>query len=493
MSSTSEYIITTCGMLAWVTPAAEALLAPVLSGKAPRFRQTGGRLSVEIKRAVWYVLLDNRLQTLSGFVPRIVAALQATGRSVVVQPSPEGTGRQVANRSVMERLQGQERRIAQVMLDETRAQFLLPVRQRESMMVLAAQLYPAARILVVAKNRRRVAELTTALSQGLEEIVYAPYIAETKMSARIYVVTSITFPNLVNLCGGFDLILLDESTLSLSADWQEEFGWFKKQRMYGFRLADQILTPGEQMNLEGICGPVMVNPVNSCDLAAPYARAVFVTPPGGPAPCRPDALQRKREAIWHSEKRNQLIGEFAQALADSHHDALMQMGLVDITDYHFARLQSPSVAILVESVEHARALARLLPGWSVVSACPTASGIGEPAQSPHCIVTLQAARHYQILYVDAIIIATGVAASALPTLVPGSPFQLEVLVIDLADDYDHTAREHACDRADDYTRRGWIVEHSPKRHSTRLPCTQGGKRPTKTRVSRAGAHRPAAK
>jgi hypothetical protein len=492
-----SHIIEICGASAWVSPPAVDLLEPILSCSTPQVgRGRKGNVEVVFERLKFFrISADGSLWALSGFVERIRSALVQAGRSVEIRQSPGYLERKAPDREVLGALASLERRYAEVILQRQRAQFVVVGQDALRLYDTTCRLFPLSRIVIVALNRRRIREIQRYLQSRRRELVSAVGGPGDDEAARIQIVSVYHFGTVIINPRGVDLLLLDDAGLVANAQQSiEAVGWLRDHYIYGFRPQASSRSRSERMWLEGLCGPIVPHPGSSGGLRRPPVRTVFVTPPEYPTPPHSDELGRKRAAIWHAQRRNHWIAELARALADRHHVALMQLGLVDIGDYYFARLNIPSVAILVESVAHARALARLLPGWPIVSACPTAGGVGDPPQSRHCIVTLQAARHYQTLHVDAIIIATGVAPCELPTLLPGSyGFPPEILLIDLADDFDRLAREHACDRANDYYRRGWPVEHPPAEKSTRRPDSREGERRPRTRVSRSGARRSTAK
>ena len=81
-------------------------------------------------------------------------------------------------------------------------------------------------------------------------------------------------------------------------------------------------------------------------------------------------LKRKREGIWNNTGRNRLLAELAVEVSLKPRKLLRGHG-ADPKAVHWADRVRQRVALLVEGVEHAERLHRLLPGWELRHAVPS--------------------------------------------------------------------------------------------------------------------------
>ncbi|MFM8270780.1 MAG: hypothetical protein ACKODX_00375 [Gemmata sp.] len=99
-------------------------------------------------------------------------------------------------------------------------------------------------------------------------------------------------------------------------------------------------------------------------------RVLFLPFNGPEVPDTKSPLKWKREAIWDNAGRNELIAGVAEKLARKPRKVLHGYGIstkvVQLPDRVWQR-----VVVLVENVEHATRLQKLLPDWEVLHAIPT--------------------------------------------------------------------------------------------------------------------------
>ena len=127
---------------------------------------------------------------------------------------------------------------------------------------------------------------------------------------------------------------------------------------------------------------------------------------------------------------------------------VLSEGLADYLD------AGPSVAVLVESMTHARTLGRLLPGWRVLAAEDVAR---EPYASPHKAIVTELAAMPLKWPPDVVVRATGLGSPFCMVAFPENTQLHDVMVVDLADDFDERAGQETHDRSRDYERRGWNI------------------------------------
>lgn len=185
-------------------------------------------------------------------------------------------------------------------------------------------------------------------------------------------------------------------------------------------------------------------------------------------------LGRKRRYCWHNEQRNDLIAVLANAFWNGDREQLWKHGLLLTKDQDvFLTADTRSVAILVESTEHGRELCRRLPGWKLWDAVPRpAQPDRHPTDAPSIwdlgvlnkvVFTLMQASLMENVYTDVLIVASG---QGWPEALPGFPPRSwrgghQVLLVDLADDFDGDARQATLRRQSLYASRGWHELKAP--------------------------------
>ena len=122
----------------------------------------------------------------------------------------------------------------------------------------------------------------------------------------------------------------------------------------------------------------------------------------------------------------------------------------------------------METPEHGRLLQEKLPGWQLVHGrCPRVDQQHGPAlslaASYRTIVTLVAAAHLDTLTPNVLIVALGGDWTFdLPNLVANELHDL--VVVEVADDFDEQAQKATCHRLRGYAGWGWQVEAPGKWH-----------------------------
>lgn len=146
--------------------------------------------------------------------------------------------------------------------------------------------------------------------------------------------------------------------------------------------------------------------------ASPVRVVICDGPPLAPPAAEsavPAALDRKRITIWQNEARNGLIAEIAEASAERRIEPLWENGLLlDDAEFPIAEPGPGWVAVLVESLEHARALSSLLPDWAVLAGTPDAA-IGDLGMEGQYRSIITVVRAYPIVPFapDVLIVALG--------------------------------------------------------------------------------------
>lgn len=183
--------------------------------------------------------------------------------------------------------------------------------------------------------------------------------------------------------------------------------------------------------------------------------------PTAPAGSREEqAWQRKRDLIWHNERRNSAIAAIAKAFAAGDIATLWTNGIL-LDEHWFEQRSGLTVMLIVETGQHGHNLAALLPGWTVETNTWIVDSPGHlryrmpPVNRAIVTAAWIEARG---LAADFMIRADGTAsrwnAKAGQLRDQGGE---PMLIIDFADDFDRQAEADAQQRLQDYLGRGWQV------------------------------------
>lgn len=176
-----------------------------------------------------------------------------------------------------------------------------------------------------------------------------------------------------------------------------------------------------------------------------------------------DALERKRQAYWHNDPRNDFITQISSAIATGDAEKLWQLGLfLDEDGTKMAHF--PAVAVLVESTEHGRELLRRLPGWRLLNRTPGSKQVlAAGARLDKVIFTLARAGTLPTIDTDVVIRADG---GPWPLNLPQSTGRSTAqgaapVIVDVADDADKFAKAATRRRHESYVARGWAIVEGP--------------------------------
>ena len=454
-------VICITGSTASVANVLRALLDNVLACVVTRI-EPGGPLGHRHARELlrlWDEGADGTVTVPAGLVPRLVLALHAAGYRVEVEDlrrqEHAADGVREARGLLGDVLAGR-------LADEPRG--LIEGHGHDAFAVVAgiARLFPTARVLVAARNRRQARAAFRSLRDLLGNEV--GHWRDPEAFGRRVLVT--TVPRLGDATpADFDTVVaLDAraATRRLGRDGLVRLGC---GRVYGCVPHDALLSRRERLNLEAYFGPVLHrDPAGGAFVGV---RVVMALPPWSPPVAPGDALARKR-ALWNDAARNRFVADAAVAIAARNEVELSRLGLFGAAEV-MGTNTAPRVAVLAESPEHGRILRRLLPGWALVIA-----GDPDTALPAKAVVTLVAAAEKLSVDADVLVRADGGPGPLdLRSFPPGRVFPgSAVLVLDLNDDFDSGARRNTGGRVEWYDGRGWPVSGRPS--WTRAPGRRGG-------------------
>ncbi len=170
--------------------------------------------------------------------------------------------------------------------------------------------------------------------------------------------------------------------------------------------------------------------------------------------------------------RNDYIADLAAAFAGGEWEALKVFGFSALHDNGAGTADvdtnngADAVSVLVESTEHGRELIKRLPGWDQIHDAPAPEGQPfKPMTNPFksrplhkTVITFAAAAKMETIDAEVLIYASGEWAPTLRGFPPRSQkTPKEVVLIDIADNFDRDAVNAARRRLQAYEGRGWKV------------------------------------
>jgi hypothetical protein len=230
-------------------------------------------------------------------------------------------------------------------------------------------------------------------------------------------------------------------------------------------LAGAALSARARLDLQALLGPFLSAPAGPRGVE-PRVTVRWARPPWSPPLGELSPLERKRAAYWLNQPRNDFLATVVAALSAGDREALWGCGLL-LADKDANLLgDGPAVTVLVESTEHGGELLRRLPGWDLVSEVPGAASAPNPWKLrplDRTVLTYRAAVRRKRLDTDVLVVAGAewpAEVNGFPPRGPGAG--REVVVIDLADDFDNNAKEATRRRLRDYAFRGWVSAGGPR-------------------------------
>ena len=312
-------------------------------------------------------------------------------------------------------------------------------------------------VLVVAKKPKAVQNLVKRASGYVAGPITSDFNDVLHTRSRIVVVTPYLFSS-ANATD-WDVVILWDSDFLLQKLTQKGCQKLSgsMQRDHHRPIACYVIHYGghmvklDQLTMEQFCGGVLYDGRVKPD--APQVDVVMVRH-GGPVPEITEnlsILDRKRTQMWQNRSRNELIAQIAEEIADGNPQRLQEFGLVR------EELDPESIAIVVESPEHAEQSAELLPEWTVrtYAAGPNGCTPNDPTTNQYIVTERYLVENP--LKVDILIRATGGPhALALPAgagLTAPSAFTL----IDFVTVDDNQSVRDGQRRAENYEQANWPI------------------------------------
>jgi hypothetical protein len=381
----------------------------------------------------------------AGLAPRVVAEVERTGRTVELVDETENRPGLAVDEHVLARLGPREAAFLRAILAQRRGLIAAPrLEDRVALVAAVALALPQACISIGVASRALAASFHAKLSRRLHEPVALHHkhgVVFSEERVRVATVGSLD-----PWCS--DLVLFVEATDAITSLFRPTMNALNQgQAAFGFVDESNQLGERERLRLEACLGPIIhrVGPAP----ATVSVRVVRLEPV--PHLGVRDALEWKRRAIWGNQDRNAAIARIAALLADGHADPAFRA--------------DPKVAVLVESPEHGRALAKLLEGWPLLKRCPERPGTThEDSELPaRSIITYLRARQLGIGDVAVLIRADG-GGWPLPSIgfprLADSP-STAVTLVDFEDRGDSRLASDTHRRLSEYRGRGWQIAPFP--------------------------------
>ena len=312
-------------------------------------------------------------------------------------------------------------------------------------------------VLVVAKKPKAVQNLVKRASGYVAGPITSDFNDVLHTRSRIVVVTPYLFSS-ANATD-WDVVILWDSDFLLQKLTQKGCQKLSGsvQRDHHRPIACYVIHYGghrdklDRLTTEQFCGGVLYDGRVRPD--SPEVDVVMVRH-RGPVPEITEEmtiLDRKRTQIWRNRSRNELIARIAKEITARDPQRLEEFGLVN------DELDPESIAIVVESPEHAERLAELLPEWNVTTYAAGADGCTpNDAITNRFIIT----ERYLIenpLNVDILVRATG---GPHPLALPagaGLPAPSAFILIDFVQVCDNRSERDGQRRAKEYEQSNWPI------------------------------------
>ena len=401
---------------------------------------------------------DGTLTIPAGCAPRLIADLRKAGHRVTVDDH-RGL-HQLAEEHDFEfyglASDEQRRRCDRIISNR---QFVLrtsPATAYETM-GLVTRLYPKARILIpLPKTTKDIVNRVTMhmadyVGGNIGRGIGIGCDCNQRVATCSYFQFSLTNP------AEWQVVLLPDADHAVKKHIADGIEPYDCQRVYGFYTPDAALTQRDRLRLEMLAGPIIDDDRRDA-AGGRTVSVVFSTSGTGSVTLGQDPLDRKRHGIWQNPVRNQHIAEIARALAGGDVAALSLHFRVDRNPELFSG-NSRSIVILVESPEHGRELAQLLPDWELVTATDVDTDLQNGSVGNRRIVTQLAANKLRDLAADVLIRVDGGdggTQACVPSYQIGS-IASQGHIVDFVDDFDPSFLAATRSRISEYERRGYQV------------------------------------
>jgi hypothetical protein len=460
--NTDELAVEIDHLRAWLPAAVESVIARKLTLSTTLFIP-GGEYGYTRHTGVEHLYWrdpDGRIVVMAGLATRVIKILTEAGYKVTVidhrRYRPKITPAPVLNDNTHP-----DALFLNTMAGVSRGTIISP-SENESVRLaeLICSRFPAANIMmVVAGDRRRIRRTREKLQAA--GVCDASALQDYK--------TPYEGGRLV--CGyhafdrhdpkDFDLYIFCDAVTTVTRRRVDVYTRFRDQRVYAFIPSRRRIGEEMRLRLEQVFGPTIYRSPDPRGEEA-TVRVTWCQPPWAPPVRTLAPLERKRMGYWHNASRNDFLVSIAQGVVEGDVLKLGEHGIFlperEVIDEK-GRL---AVTILVESTEHGKELLRRLPGWRLWVATPDSPSMEQFRDPFHSrwldkvIITTVRAHSVKALDADVLIRAGGTGTVSLPGFPPRvQQLGEDIVLVDIADDFDKVAKGETRSRYAGYRARGW--------------------------------------
>lgn len=403
-----------------------------------------------------------------GCLPRVVESLREQGYAVVLADGRQFGENFRVDKEYYRAAEEGDRRLLAAVRRQPCGQIVVPgpTKMIEAMAQIC-RLYPRARVLIPVATRSTGYKIRSRLAQHLDcPVQIDPRPDDPVSRVRVWIVPAVYTRDY----RAWDIVLYPDPVGATNERiWNRMHDFITAgkrynalpavHRLYSFVMPGTRLDPLQQLRLESLSGPVIYDyrPKRA------QVRTLWLpTPSCPPVPENGSGLDYKRAAYWANGRRNDFVAAVARAIAKRDLEKLDKYGFPFGGEEPLIRhWPEPTIALLVESVEHARELAQRLPHWEVLDAVPNTrkdTGSDRRERLPRRSIAT-AIRAAQIgLDADVVIRAAGSSGTRcfreFPPLADEED-RRDVLVVDFTDSFDPRAERDVRRRRQEYERAGW--------------------------------------
>ena len=334
--------------------------------------------------------------------------------------------------------------------------------------------FPDMTIAVARKRRTDIHRLGRQLRRLLPGMVDVVDGTCPKRLRRVVVTTFMGLAESAIEIEKLDILIVPGAAEVLEANARFAIPHAERARLYGFVEIGRHLAPYDEDWMTAVFGLEDVVIPRHGFIRRPVD-VVAVKGAGGQRLATDlETVSIKRQALWRHGLRNRRIAALARAVADADH-ARLRAECPAVAARLASRGGALKVALLVENVEHALAIAERLPGWPIKTGLHVATvglpgrlaallaqrrwaGAGTPARA---IVTMAGLEGSGLQLLDVLVRADG--GKHVPPALDGIGIRASVhiirplLVVDIGDRHHPRLRQWARQRRAAYMERGWIV------------------------------------
>ena len=454
-------------MVALIDPAVP-LLAPLLAYRRKRFEPGGktGYRGREEELLLWQFDVHDRMAVPVGLLPRVMRILAEQAYEVTLTDHRNFKEPFQFDAKLARSLGTEDRRLVKSIRRDAVGQ--IEVKNFADMiekMRLIVSLYPRAHVLIPVGTRKTAWKVRERLFS--EEAGWGVHLFAGTWPLKPPRCMVCTFGAMYRCHTEDWQIILLPDPLGAASDRHSEamatlHGNFNKKihRVYGFVQPGLRLGRRDRIHLEMLSGEVIyrIGP------APASVRVLWLRTPDCSAIGKDaTALEFKRKAYWHSDRRNDYVAAVARAFQGQDATKLRKYG-VPFCGGEPALRNTPKsrILVLVASTEQGRELLKRLPGWKLFDAVPGSGNKGAKVArgegSAGYIVTEARAAKGE-MHADIIIRAGGSAGTgcfkAFAPQIGAKEKKRDVFVVDFDDQFDGRAVRDTARRCREYELLGW--------------------------------------